>query len=132
MQLKQNEMKTSAFSTAILVNQTPEEVFKAITNVRGWWSGTIEGNTTKHNDEFTFEVKGIHRSKQKLVEVIPNKKVVWLITDSHLTFIKDKSEWTGTRVIFEISSQKGNKTQLLFTHEGLVPEVECYSACSPA
>ncbi|HEY0741048.1 MAG TPA: SRPBCC domain-containing protein [Chryseosolibacter sp.] len=126
-------MKTHKhFTTALVVDQSPEQVFNAITNVRGWWSETIEGNTAKLGDEFLFEVKGIHRSTQKLVEVIPNKKIVWLISNSQLTFISDTSEWDGTKVIFDISPVKNNKTQLTFTHEGLVPEVECYAACSPA
>jgi hypothetical protein len=31
-------MKNQHFSTTILLDQTPKEVFDAVTNVRGWWS----------------------------------------------------------------------------------------------
>jgi len=64
-----------------------------------------------------------------LVEVLQDKKVVWLVTESQLNFISDKSEWNGTRITFDIED-KGTKTQLRFTHEGLLPGIECYDACS--
>lgn len=124
-------MQSKDFTTNILVDETPEIVFNAVNNVRGWWSEGIVGNTTKLNDEFTFEVKDIHQSKQKLVEVIPGEKIVWLVTESRLEFIEDKDEWTNSKIVFEIS-KVGDKTKLVFTHEGLVPEGECYGACSPA
>jgi len=124
-------MTTSDFTTTILVDNTATEVFNAVTNVRGWWQGEIEGSSTKLNDEFTYRMEDIHFSKQKLIEVIPNEKIVWLITESKLNFISDKTEWTGTKVIFEIS-EVNNKTQLRFTHRGLVPNIECYGACSNA
>lgn len=122
-------MATSDFSTTLIVDQTPEVVFNAVTNVRGWWSETLEGGSAKLNDEFTYRYKDIHYSKQRLIEVIPNKRVVWLVLDSTLNFVEDKSEWNGTKISFDIS-QKNGKTELLFTHHGLVPEVECFDACS--
>ncbi|MBL7717763.1 MAG: SRPBCC domain-containing protein [Flavipsychrobacter sp.] len=129
-------MNKNDFSTALLVDQTPEEVFNAVTNVRGWWSGlfaeSFEGNTEKLHDEFSFYAgEGAHYSKQKLVEVVPNEKVVWLVTDGALTFVEKQDEWIGTKVIFNIA-KKGDKTQLIFTHEGLTPEIECYDSCAPA
>ena len=127
-QQKDTIMTTTNFTTGLVVDQTPHEVFNAITNVRGWWSEEIKGGTAKLNDEFLYHYKDVHISKMKLIEVIPDKKVVWLVIDNHFNFTKDESEWKGTKIIFEIS-QKGNKTQLHFTHQGLVPEYECYDIC---
>ena len=62
------------------------------------------------------------------MELIPGKKVVWLVTDSDLKF-ENHDEWTGTKLIFEISPS-GNKTQVKFTYEGLNPSFQCYDDCS--
>lgn len=119
------------YTASFTVDQSPEEVFKAVTNVRGWWGEGVIGNTEKEGDEFVYEVPDVHRSVQKLVEVVPNEKVVWLVTESNMTFINDPEEWVGTKIIFDITKE-GDKTKLTFTHEGLVPEVECYKFCMPA
>jgi|RhiMetdeSRZDD1v2_1073273.scaffolds.fasta_scaffold08183_7 uncharacterized protein YndB with AHSA1/START domain len=125
---KNEVMTTTDFTTTLVVDQTPNEVFNAITNVRGWWSEEIEGGTEKLNDEFRYHFKDVHLCKIKLIEVVPDKKIVWLVIDNYFNFTKDNREWKGTKVIFEIS-QKDNKTHLRFTHEGLVPEYECYDIC---
>lgn len=124
-------MNDQNFTTTFTVNQTPEEAFAAINNVRGWWSGEIKGGTDKLGDEFTYRYKKFHYSKQKVTELIPGKKVVWLVLDSSLNFVKDKSEWNGTKITFEIA-KKGDKTVVRFTHVGLVPDIECYGGCSNA
>ncbi len=125
----EKKLTTPDFTTTFFVNQTPAEVFNAINNVRGWWQGEIEGSTDKLDDEFTYRMRDFHFSKQRLIEVVPDKKVVWLVTDSNLNFLKNKSEWTGTKISFEIS-EINNKTQLRFTHLELVPDIECYGSCS--
>jgi hypothetical protein len=67
----------------------------------------------------------------KVTETMPNKKVVWLVVDNYFNFTEDKTEWTNTKVMFEIST-RGNKTEIRFTHQGLVPAYECFDVCSNA
>ena len=126
-------MQRENFTVTILVDQTPAEVFKAINKVGEWWTGEpgVEGNTEKAGDEFTYRYLDIHYSRQKITELVPGKKIVWMVTDSQLGFIKNKNEWTGTQICFEISKKK-DKTQIQFTHHGLVPAKECYKDCSGA
>jgi uncharacterized protein YndB with AHSA1/START domain len=128
---KMQTMETTDFTTSFEVSQTPEQVFDAITNVRGWWSEEIRGNTRYLNDEFIYSYKDVHMSKMKLIEVVPNKKVVWQVMENQISFVKDQSEWVGNKVVFEITP-KGNKTELKFTQIGLVPAYECYDICKVA
>jgi len=124
-------MKTSNFTTTLLVDQTPEEVFNAIDNVRGWWSQEIDGDTDKLNAEFIYQYKDVHISKMKITEFVPGKKITWLVMENYFNFTNDKNEWKGNKIIFEIA-QKGDKTELQFTQEGLVPAYECYDVCHDA
>ena len=126
---EERTMSSQDYTTSFSVDQTPKEVFDAINNVRGWWEGDIEGNTNKVGGVFTYRYGDFHSSKQKITELIPGKKVVWLVVEGGPNFVKDRSEWKGTKVIFEIS-KKGNKTEVRFTHQGLVPRLECYDSCT--
>jgi hypothetical protein len=124
-------MSNANFTTSFAVDRTPEEVFAAINDVRGWWEGDIEGSTDTLGEEFTYRHQDIHYSKQKITELIPGAKVVWRVVDSRLNFTTDPAEWTDTEITFAISEQDG-KTELRFTHVGLVPEFECFDDCSNA
>lgn len=124
-------MKNQDFTISFTVSQSPHEVFSAITSVRAWWSEELEGNSEKLNDEFSYHHGDIHYSTHKLVEVEQDKKVVWLTTNSKLNFVRNQDEWNGTKVIFEVFEEE-DETKLVVTHSGLVPELECYDACSKA
>lgn len=129
-------MDSQDFTTSILVGNTPAEVFNTILDVRTWWSGlyneSFEGKSEKVGDEFTFLAGGgAHYTKQKLVELVPNKKITWLVSEANLSFVEDTDEWVGTMISFDINGEIG-KTRIVFTHQGLVPQFECYDACSSA
>ena len=124
-------MKKQDYTVSIKVNATIQEAFENINSVKKWWTENVEGSSQKLNDEFEVRFGDVHYSKQKLVEFVPDKKVGWLVIDSKLNFIKDKQEWTNTKITFEILIQN-NQTQIHFTHMGLVPGYECFDACSNA
>ena len=124
-------MKNQNYHTSIMVDASAHEAFESINNVTQWWTENLEGSSRNLNDEFSVRFGDVHYSRQRLVEVVPGKKVVWLVTDSKLNFLKDKQEWNNTIISFEISTLNG-KTKIDFTHEGLNPGIECYDACSNA
>ena len=123
-------MTDKSYTITIAVSESPVEVFNCLPEISKWWSKDYSGNSSKLNDEFVINHPGLHYSKQKLVEVIPCQKMVWLVTESKLNWLKkDPSEWTNTKMIFELSP-RGDKTVVHFTHEGLTPEKECYTMCT--
>lgn len=123
-------MDSKSLQINIEFEKTPAYIFDCIRLVSKWWSADFEGNSAQLNDEFAIHHPGAHYSNQKIVEIMPNKKIVWLVTESTLHWLKgDKHEWTNTRMIFDIAA-KGDKTELRITHQGLTPEKECYERCS--
>jgi hypothetical protein len=128
---QEKAMTKQNITYAFTVDKAPDQVFAAINDVRAWWSGDIDGVTDKPGAEWIYRYKDMHRSKQRIVELIPGKKVEWLVVDSYLSFVKDRTEWNDTRIVFDIAA-KGNTTEVKFTHVGLAPDIECYEACNDA
>ena len=80
------------------------------------------GDTDKLGAEFTYRYKDVQRTKQEFTEFVPGKRIVWHVVESDLNFV-NKSEWTGTDIVFDIA-QKAGKTEVRFTQIGLVPRFE--------
>lgn len=121
-------MTERSFTTGFTVDQSPEAVFAAICNVRGWWSDGIRGRAGKAGDRFTHQVLDLHRCDLVVTHVAPGRKVVWTVLDNYFSFTRDRTEWKGTEIVFEID-RVGDRTDLRFTHVGLVPDYECYEVC---
>ena len=129
-------MKNQDFTITLWAEQTPEKIFPTILDVKAWWSGLhnelFEGSSEKPGDEFSFLAGGgAHYTKQKMIALVPNRKVTWLVTEATLSFVDTPDEWEGTTICFELSQESG-KTKIVFTHIGLVPELACYNSCAPA
>ena len=129
-------MTSSDFTITVKGKKSAGEIFDTILNVRSWWSGLFgeefTGSSEKIGDIFTFKAgDGAHYTEQKLIELIPGRKIVWLVTESKLTFIEKVDEWAGTKLIFELDKHEEG-IQVKFTHEGLTAQSECYDNCAPA
>ncbi len=120
-------MNQKDYHCSITVNKSPGEAFDCINRVSDWWTGHFKGNSSRLNDAFTVTF-GKTFVNFKLTEVVPDKKVIWLVTDCYLDWLKDKTEWLNTKAIFEIVPGK-DSVKIEFTHAGLVPEAECYDTC---
>src|SRR4051794_1576284 len=118
-------MTDTSYSTTYLVDQTPAEVFAAVANVRGWWSTDVDGRTDELGAVFDYRYRDSHRCTMKIVEFVPGESVVWHCLDNYFDFTADKTEWIDSLVRFDISTE-GPQTRLRFTHEGLVPDDECF------
>ena len=124
-------MAKDSFTTSFIVDQSPEAAFAAIIDPRAWWSGEFEGSTNKLGDVFSYRYQEFHYSKQVVTELVPDRRVAWQVVEGLLSFVEDKTEWVGTTITFDIGV-KGGKTEVIFTHEGIAPSVECYDTCSDA
>ena len=120
-------MANNNFHKIIKVNASAEEAIKKISQVNKWWAKKVKGKTEKLNDKFTTDFGETFVDFQ-ISELVPNKKIVWKVTDCNLHWINNKKEWNGNEIVFEISAKK-NLTQIDFTHTGLVPGAECYEDC---
>jgi hypothetical protein len=121
-------MKKQDFSYTITVNKTAKEVFDKVNQVSKWWISNVDGKATETDDIFTVSL-GTTSKTFKVVELIPEKKMVWEVTDCYLPWNTDVNEWKDTRLVWEIAA-KDDGVQLSFTHAGLAPNLECYQQCA--
>jgi len=115
------------YRSSIVANVTAEEAYEKIARINEWWAMNFEGSARNTDDTFTIHF-GDTRVDFKITEAIPGKKSNLYVTDCWLPWLNDKTEWTGTEVVFELS-QEGDSTKIDVTHVGLTPDIECYNGC---
>ena len=120
-------MKQQDYQKSFSTNVTAKEAFENITNVSDWWTNSFKGSAKNLNDMFEVSF-GETKVNFKVIEAIPFKKLVWQVTGCYLDWLKNKTEWNGTKIVWNISEGK-KTTQIEMTHVGLVPGIECYKDC---
>ena len=92
-------MTSSDFSAPSAADRTPEEIFAAINDVRGRWSGNIEGCTDSLGPEFTYRNHDVDDTKQRISEVVPSQRVAWRVEESFLNFTDEAGEWVAATCV---------------------------------
>jgi hypothetical protein len=116
-----NNCKPANYSVEIELAKTADDVFDHLIDLPKWWPEKFDGESIKLNSEFVFRTGDSHYSKNKVIEFVPDKKLVWLATAGIRK--TDSYDWTGTKFIFELTP-RGNNTLLKFTYDGVVLENE--------
>ena len=120
-------MKTHDYTCSIQTSVSAKEAYDKIARVSEWWAKNFKGSARNPGDAFTVRF-GETFVDFKISEAAPDSRIVWQVANCHLPWLKDKTEWNGTSAAWEISSSSGITT-ITFTHHGLTPDVECFSAC---
>jgi hypothetical protein len=113
--------KAITYSVALEVARSSIEVFYYLVDLRKWWPEEFLGENIKLNSEFVLKTGEGHYSRNKVIEFVPNEKVVWLVSESRLK--EDNFDWTGTKMIYELKPKGGNM-EINFTYDGIVLENE--------
>lgn len=115
------------YSCSIQAPVPVQQAFDRIGQVSEWWAKDFEGRAKEQGDAFTVRF-GKTFVDFTIAQADPGKRIVWQVVNCHLDWLKDKTEWKGTSVLWDLSSKNGITT-VTMTHRGLVPEVECYGMC---
>ncbi len=122
-------MKEQDYHSSFTANASPGEALEKISRVSEWWGKDFEGRSQELNDVFTIKFPNGDRYQAKVAEIQPGSKIIWEFIDTYQTWVKDSTEWVGTKIIWEVTPQKEG-VEVKMTHVGLVPELECFSQCT--
>lgn len=126
------KLEDKSYSNKLEIETSDKDAFEALSTKVGEWWGDQDKPVKQVGDVFTMSW-GEPWYQFKVVELIPNKLIVWECIDSK-QIIGDldgvEKEWVGTQLQWKIDKLDQNKIELRFNHKGLVPEFICYDFCS--
>src|SRR5215467_5342626 len=99
-------MKEQGYHGSFTANVSPREAFENISRVSERWSKNLEGKSQKPNDVFTVRFRSGDMFKAKVSELLPDTKIIWEFIDAYQGWVKNPTEWVGTKIIWEVTPQK--------------------------
>ena len=105
-----------------------EKVYQALTDrdrLAGWWTHRTQGESKVGSVvtfRFTTDGEEIGGFDMKVLELQPNRRVLWEVVDG-------PAEWIGTRISFDLKMD-GDWAILLLNHMGWKEPVEFMHHCS--
>ena len=115
------------YNHTISANVSAAEAYRKVARVSDWWNQRSTGASRKVGDTFRVDF-GETWVDFKVAEAIENKRFVWEVTDCHLHWLQDHTEWNGTRVAWDLTTESGTTT-VAMAHVGLTPAAECFKNC---
>jgi len=115
------------YQATIMVPISAHEAFEGICKVSSWWTKNFKGRASKLGDTFSVYF-GETYSDFEIIEMSKDRKIVWYVKDCNMHWLKDKKEWKGTRIQWEIVPANG-AAEIHMTHIGLKPGIECFEDC---
>lgn len=122
------------YQKSALIKASPLGVFRAITEQIDEWWGEVDCQPSHKGVRFKVSFGEAFWSF-RVTNFEPEHRVTWECIESnqvHAGLRGIKEEWLGTMLHWEITSEEGGTSRLSFTHEGLVPDFNCYEVCSDA
>ncbi|HLK03468.1 MAG TPA: SRPBCC domain-containing protein [Candidatus Acidoferrum sp.] len=118
-------MKTREIWHEILINASPEKLYRALTEVdqlSHWWTTDTRGQSAV-GSHLEFWFSGFLGSVMKVIELKPGELVRWQAIDQGLP------DWIDTRLEFNIFTEK-NQTVLHFRHSNWRDDAKLFPHCS--
>ena len=123
-------MKNKSYEAEIKISASPEAVYHALTSqIDKWWTES-SNEAGQVGDKLVVSFEKTTCWQMIVTEASKNQLLVWQVLQAYhdLENIAKKDEWKGTTIRWEIlATNAGSK--LMLTHQGLVPELQCYEIC---
>lgn len=119
--MKKNDYTKAHYSVSVVLTKPIGYVFDHLIDLSQWWPEDFSGENIALDSEFVLSSGGTHFSKNKVIELVPDRKFAWLTTEAIRK--TDNYDWTGTKMIFELTPYDED-TLLKFTYDGVVLENE--------